>query len=322
MNFRGRALENLQYKRKYRKAEPIMKNQPPDTDTTNRMGRLLALSSATFLGLNTTLARLAYEGGSNPGTVVFLRIGLAMCVVGFLIVLTRRSFILPKAAFWPVLGVGVAVVFQGVAYLSSIAYIPVGLAVMLFYSYPLMVAAAGRIIDNQKIGKGRLIAFLIAFVGIGMAVGPSFNVLDWRGIVLALMGGLGVMITFIFTSSALKHVKPVSISFYSNVFALPLMALTMMLTGGFSAPSTSMGMAGLTGVCVFYALAILMLYAAIHCIGKTTTALLSNIEPLVSIAAAALLLGETLTGLQYMGGLSVVVSLVASDWLARRPTAA
>jgi len=302
-----------------------MKDQSADTvintDTSNRMGRLLALGSATFLGLNTTLARLAYEAGSNPGTVVFLRIGLTMFAVGLLIVATRRGFHLPKAAIWPVLGIGAAVVFQGTAYLSSVAFIPVGLAVMLFYTYPLMVAVASRIIDKQKIGKGRLIAFCVAFVGIAMAVGPSFNALDWRGIVLALMGALGVMITYIFTSSALKHVRPVSISFYSNVFALPLMALTMMLTGGFSAPSTTIGMAGLIGVCVFYALAILMLYAAIHSIGKTTTALLSNIEPLVSIAAAVLLLGESLSGLQYMGCVTVVVSLVASDWLARRPAA-
>jgi len=289
-------------------------------NTTLNTGRLLALGSATFLGLNTTLARLAYDGGSNPGTVVFLRMAVTALAIGMLIAVTRASFALPRAALAPLAWVGASVVLQGAAYLTSVAYIPVGLAVMLFYTYPLMVAVASRIIDKQKIGKGRLIAFLIAFAGIGMAVGPSFNVLDWRGIVLALMGGLGVMITYIFTSSALKHVKPVSISFYSNVFALPLMALTMMLMGGFSAPSTSIGMAGLIGVCVFYALAILMLYAAIHSIGKTTTALLSNIEPLVSIAAAALLLGETLSGLQYMGCLTVVVSLVASDWLARRPT--
>jgi drug/metabolite transporter (DMT)-like permease len=284
----------------------------------NPVGRLLALGSATFLGLNTTLARLAYDGGSNPGTVVFLRFVLLMLAVGLFMFLTRRAFSFPRAALWPLLAIGFCVVFQGVTYLSSVAYIPVGLAVLLFYTYPLMVAAASRIVDKQKIDKGRLIAFGAAFMGIGMAVGPSFNVLDWRGIVLALLGGFGVMATFMFTSSALKHVTPVTISFYSNLFALPLMAVTMMLMGGFAPPTTSMGVAGLTGVCILYATAILMLYAAIHSIGKTMTALLSNIEPLVSIAAAALILGETLTGIQYVGGLTVVVSLVVSDWMGKR----
>lgn len=298
-----------------------MNIQTTTNQASNTTGRLLALGSATFLGLNTTLARLAYDGGSNPGTVVFARIVLTTIAIGLLIALTRRTFILPRAALWPLLGLGLSVIIQGIAYLSSVAFIPVSLAVLLFYTYPLMVAAASRFIDKQKISRARLIAFLAAFSSIAMAVGPSFGILDWRGIVLALVGGFGVMTTFMLTSRALKFVNPVSISFYSNLFALPMMALAMILMGGFQAPSTTMGITGLASVCTFYALAILMLYAAIHSIGKTMTALLSNLEPLVSIAAAALLLGETLSGLQYLGGLVVVVSLIASDWMAKRPVA-
>ena len=295
-----------------------MNNQPTTTHSADTVGRLLALGSATFLGLNTTLARLAYEGGSNPGTVVFVRISLTAIAVGLLIAFTRRGFALPKAAILPLLGVSLSVVLQGTSYLSSVSYIPVGLAVLLFYTYPLMVAAASQIIDRQKIEKARLIAFAAAFIGIGLAVGPSFNVLDWRGIVLALMGGFGVMTTFMFTSRALNHVKPTSVSFYSNLFAVPMMAVMMILLGGFQPPTTAMGIAGLTGVCLFYGLAILMLYAAIHSIGKTMTALLSNLEPLVSMIAAALILGETLSGIQYLGGLIVVISLLTGDWIARR----
>ncbi|MBT4934069.1 MAG: DMT family transporter [Rhodospirillaceae bacterium] len=298
-----------------------MNHQTTTTQSTDTMGRFLALGSATFLGLNTTLARLAYEGGSNPGTVVFLRISLTALAIGILIALTRRGFSLPRMAILPLIGVSASVVLQGTSYLSSVSYIPVGLAVLLFYTYPLMVAAASQFIDKQKIDRARLIAFGAAFIGIGMAVGPSFNVLDWRGIVLALMGGFGVMATFMFTSRALKYVKPTSVSFYSNVFAVPMMAVMMVMLGGFEPPTTGMGIAGLTGVCVFYGLAILMLYAAIHSIGKTMTALLSNLEPLVSIIAAALILGETLTGIQYLGGLIVVISLVTGDWMARRRTA-
>jgi drug/metabolite transporter (DMT)-like permease len=97
------------------------------------------------------------------------------------------------------------------------------------------------------------------------------------------------------------------------------MAVVMMVVmDGYQVPTTSLGMYGLLGVCVLYALAILMQCAAIHSIGKTITALLSNIEPLVSISAGALLLGETLSGIQYVGGLTVVTALVVSDLMARR----
>jgi drug/metabolite transporter (DMT)-like permease len=69
---------------------------------------------------------------------------------------------------------------------------------------------------------------------------------------------------------------------------------------------------------VFYGLGYLMLSAAIHFIGKTMTALLSNLEPLVSIISAALILGETMSGVQYFGGLVLMISLVTGDWMTRR----
>lgn len=301
-------------------------NQQPENSTAKqatahraeKMGRLFALTSAAFLGVNTSLGRIAYEGGSNPGTVVFLRLVLTTLTVALLIAVTRRAFSLPKAALLPIVGVAASVVLQGAAYMSSVAYIPVGLAVLLFYTYPLMVALASWLIDRNDLDKNRFIALIIAFGGIGLAVGPSFAVLDWRGIVLALLGAFGVMGIFLCTAQALKHVSSTTVSLYSNLFAIPMMAVTMMAMDGYQPPETTAGMAGLLGVCILYALAILMQYSAIHSIGKTYTALFSNIEPLVSIAAGALLLGEVLSGVQYAGSLIVVVSLVASDWVSRR----
>ena len=300
--------------------------QQPETTTAEQtaahkaeaMGRFFALTSAAFLGVNTSLGRLAYEGGSNPGTVVFVRLVVTTLTVALLIAVTRRAFTMPRTSILPIFGVAASVVLQGAAYMSSVAYIPVGLAVLLFYTYPLMVALGSWLIDRNDIDRNRMIALIVAFGGIGLAVGPSFHILDWRGIVLALLGAFGVMGIFLCTAQALKHVSSTTVSLYSNLFAVPMMAVTMMAMDGFKPPETTTGTAALMGVCILYALAILMQYSAIHSIGKTFTALFSNIEPLVSIAAGALLLGEVLSGIQYLGSLIVVTALVASDWMSRR----
>ncbi len=281
---------------------------------------MMALTSATFLGLNTTLARLAYEGGSNPATLVFIRFIITAFAIAVVMFLIRRSFYLPKMVLLPVLGVALATVLQGATYMSSVTFIPVGLAALLFYTYPLMVAAASWILDKQKIEKGRLIAFIVAFMGIGLTIGPSFDELDWRGIVLALMGGFGVMWIFIFSSKALPHTRAISVALYSNLFAIPFMGIAMItLMDGYQPPETSMGIAGLLTACILYAAAMVLQFAAINAIGKPMTAFFNNLEPLVSIAAAAFLLGETLSGLQYLGGMIVITALVLSDWMARRP---
>ncbi len=283
------------------------------------LGSLCAISSAFFLGLNTSLARLAYEGGANAGTVAFLRILGSVLVISLFVVISRRSIDFPRIALWPIFGVGIAIVLQGSSYLSSVSYIPVGLAVLLFYTYPLMVALASSIFEKEKIEFGRKVALIAAFFGISLAIGPSFTVLDWRGIILALIGAFGVMMIFIFTGQALKHTSATVVSLYSNLLALPLMAIIMIyFFDGYQKPNTISGMYSLLCVCSLYGIAILMQFAAIHSIGKTLTALLSNVEPLVSISAGVILLNETLTGIQYVGGVTVVTSLVISDYLAKQ----
>ena len=182
-----------------------------------------------------------------------------------------------------------------------------------------MVALASSIFEKEKIDFGRKVALIAAFFGISLAIGPSFTVLDWRGIILALIGAFGVMMIFIFTGQALKHTSATVVSLYSNLLALPLMAIIMIyFFDGYQKPNTISGMYSLLCVCSLYGIAILMQFAAIHSIGKTLTALLSNVEPLVSISAGAILLNETLTGIQYLGGVTVVTSLVISDYLAKQ----
>ena len=119
-----------------------MQNTAQHSHASERLGRLMALTSAFCLGLNTTLARLAYDGGSNPGTVAFIRFVVTTLAIALLMIVIRRKFVLSRKAILPVLGVGAAVVLQSATYLSSVTFIPVGLAVLLFYTYPLMVAAA------------------------------------------------------------------------------------------------------------------------------------------------------------------------------------
>ena len=45
-----------------------------------------------------------------------------------------------------------------------------------------MVALASSIFEKEKIEYVRKVALIAAFFGISLAIGPSFTVLDWRGI--------------------------------------------------------------------------------------------------------------------------------------------
>ena len=286
--------------------------------TGARRGVASIAGAGMFFSLNTPLARVAYNGGSNPGTVVFLRVIVAVVGIGAMMLSGKRPFGIPRQAILPLFAVSASISLQSICYLSSIAYIPVGLAALLFYTFPLMVALGDRFIDGITVGTPRALAFSAAFAGIALAIGPTFDQLDPLGIALALMAAFANMLAFRAAAGALRYTGSVSVSFYGNLGCLPLLGLALVFMDGLHLPDTLIGWSALAAVGLCYTLAMLMHFAGIGLIGTTHASLIYNLEPLFSIAAAAILLGERLTSMQYLGGVIVVSALVASDLLSNR----
>ena len=73
----------------------------------------------------------------------------------------------------------------------------------------------------------------------------------------------------------------------------------------------------MVGVVATYCLAISSFYAAISMLTPTRTSMLMNVEPIITIAAAALILGEALGDSQYLGAVIVVGAILAVSILGR-----
>lgn len=309
----------------WRKALNIMNSQSGQQNKGAKVapagaGRGVAsiAGAGLFFSLNTPLARVVYNNGSNPGTVVFLRVLMAVIGIAAMMLSGKRPFGIPRQAILPMFAVSASISVQSICYLSSIAYIPVGLAALLFYTFPLMVALGDKFMDGVILGTPRAVAFSAAFGGIALAIGPTFDQLDPLGIALALMAAFANMLAFRAAARALRHTGSVSVSFYGNLGSLPLLALALVLLDGLHLPDTLIGWSALAAVGLCYTLAMLMHFAGIGLLGTTHASLIYNLEPLFSIAAAAILLGERLTSMQYLGGFVVVSALVTSDLLSNR----
>ncbi len=66
---------------------------------------------------------------------------------------------------------------------------------------------------------------------------------------------------------------------------------------------------GIASICILFVLGQLSLFAATKFIGSAQTSLMLNIEPLVTIATAFLLLGERLILSQYIGVAVILIAL-------------
>jgi drug/metabolite transporter (DMT)-like permease len=212
----------------------------------------------------------------------------------------------------------------GLGYLGSVAFIPVGLSALIYYSYPLLVGLIAAAAGRERLGWGRLAALSVAFGGLALALGAELSVLDWRGIACVGVAAIATAILNSFAGAALRDRDPLLMNFYVNLWVVLVLLALLAAWGGAALPHGAVGLAGLAGVCLSYIAAFVTWFFAARLIGAVELAALFNIEPLVTIAAAGLLLGERLGSRQIVGGLLVLgaVAAVTLAGLRRRRAAA
>jgi len=99
---------------------------------------------------------------------------------------------------------------------------------------------------------------------------------------------------------------------------LPVMLAIIPLMGGFLLPETDTGWSGLWLACLFYVVAFLGYAIGMRYIAPARAAMYYNLEPVISIIAASILLSELLTPTQGIGAALVLVALMLSAWRERR----
>jgi len=258
-------------------------------------------------------AKLAAAAGVSGPTVVFYRAGLIVALLGALGLAQSRTLAVPAGQRGAVLGLGIATSFVGLCYISSVAFIPVGVATILYYTYPLLILVISPLVDGERLTPARLGIFALAFVGLFIALGPNFTSLDWRGLLLALMGAAAAAAQFFFAMRATRGSTPVIAGFWTQLILIPIALAACLFAGGFAAPSTLTAAAWPVGMHVtLFVLAFGFHLMAARLTPPAALGLVFCAEPVASILLATQVLGESLTLAQISGGALVLIAVAAS----------
>lgn len=265
------------------------------------LGLAAIAGSAVFFSLITTFSKLAYNGGATPLALTWIRFAAFVVVLGAYQLGRHASFRLPRRNMVATFPMAVGMMMMSVGYLSSVVYIKVSLAVVLLYSFPLMVGILATVSGRERIRPAKALALLVAFAGLMLAIGLDAGTLDWRGVALALIAALGVAGTLTFGGPYLEGVDTFTVNVWTNVWMLVAMAAYLPIFGGAVMPAGVEGWIGLIGATVCYILGFVLMFVAIKLLPPSQTAVMMNIEPVVSLFAAILVLGETIAPLQWLG---------------------
>lgn len=290
------------------------------------LGLGLILAACCLLSIISTFARLAYESGATPTTLLWLRFSSFTAVIGTLLILRRQRLRLtPKQ----LLGTGVmalGMMMNSVGYLGSVAYISIGLSIVLFYTFPLITVALSALIGAERPSMVKCLCVLGAFAGVALAsahaIGGTF---DWRGIILILIGALGFALAIVYGNARMQGVPPLTMNLWMNVWmvvamslAILLLPMTQQVLGAFTWPKGGLAWFGTAAATGCYILGFSCFFAAVQLLPPSQTGIMMNLEPIIATTSAMLVLGEPTVPMQWLGMAVIILSLGAASVLGAR----
>lgn len=280
--------------------------------TEERKGTLAVLAAAVGYGFLSVLIKLALEAGAGVVALATWRFLIAGVIVWILLAARRRPAA-PRGA-WPQLaGLGAIYAINALAFIVALQWVPASTATLVFYAYPVAVVLLAGLFLGERLSRHKLIGMALAVVGCVLTAGIGARGGDPLGIALVLlaMASLSVYIVLsrrVMVSLPGQGSAAVMISATAVVFAIVALATGSFELGGGSRAAWLVALLALVST----ALPITLFIVGLKRIGAGRAAIYSTIEPVVTVAAAAALLGERIADIQYLGGALILVGVL---WL-------
>jgi drug/metabolite transporter (DMT)-like permease len=283
-----------------------------------RFGIPLLMFLATVFAGNHIAARVAFDHGTSIAAAVMVRSGVTALVIVALLRLQSVSMALPRATLLRGLGIGLLVSLQSFCLYSSVAIIPVALALLAFNTFPMLFVLLTWLSGGENPGRRAFVAMPLALLGLVLA-------LDILGTVEAMTGRwaeIGVGVSWALGSSAsfacvlfltTRHLKDVD----GRVRTLLTMGTTAVVvglagaaTGSLALPADGTGWIGLALLTVLYGSAITAIFTVVPLLKSASNTAALNFEPIAALILGWAILGQTVAPRQMVGALIVVGAVI------------
>lgn len=264
---------------------------------------LIACSAAGF-GTLAIFGRYAYAAEMDAVTILFLRFALSAVVLLALLAMRREP--LPRGRpLLQLIGMGaLGYVGQAFCYLTALNYASSGLVALLLYLYPAFVTILSALVLHEQMTLIKGVALAVALLGTALTIGPAGG--QALGIALALGAAAIYSIYILVGAQVMKQVSAIQSS--AVIFASAgAMAGLLMVAQGAHWPVTPAGWGAIGGIVLLATvLPVMAFLVGLSRVGPTTAAMLSTLEPIVTVLLAAWLQGEILQPLTIVGGVLIL----------------
>jgi len=269
-------------------------------------GYFLIITASVLWGTMGIFAKLSYEYGILPETLIALRLLISFSTLLLALAIFKRSSFrvnrhdLPHLVIFGVF----AVAFQRVSYFYAVSLASVTIAAILFYTYPVFVTLLASLFLKEKLAAGTILAIVLTFSGAALVVriyDPSALNVNLAGIIFGLLSSLFFVLYFMMARNLRsRHATLTLILYGDGIGALTLSPIILISYSSIAGFPIQLWLLIFTIAWIPSLLAYLLYSHALKYV-KAKGSILSVMEPLSAAVLSAIIIGEAFHNLQILG---------------------
>ena len=293
------------------------------------VGVAMAIVGALLFSVNGSVSKLALQSGVDSLSLVLLRSSGAAVVLFGCVLATDRTRLRLSRSELPILllygVVGIAMVQW--LYFVAIARLPVGIALLLEFTGPVLVALWVHFVQGNRLGRSLWLALALALGGLALVAEA------WSGLTFDLVGvlaGLGAAVSlatyYVAGKNILSDRDALSVAFWAFVVAGLFWSIAKpWWTVPWSALATPVQLPGSLAltldawVLVAWIVLLgtvapfLLVVGALSRLPAAEAGVIGMVEPVLAGAVAWIWLDEALTAIQVVGSLVVISGIMVAQ---------
>lgn len=259
-----------------------------------------------------TLAPFVRNIPVSSGELALYRAIMAAALIIIFLIITHQKLPISKMGKdLPILFLsGAAMGFNWILLFEAYKYTTVSVATLSYYFAPVIVTIVCPILFHEKMTKKQVICFVMSTVGLALVIGIT-DLGGGSSDTLGVLFGLGAALFYASVIILNKYIKNVSgihrtlLQFFAAIIVLiPYVGATSGIQLG--------DMDGLGWICllivgfVHTGICYCLYFSSLKDLTGQQAAILSYIDPLVAVIISVVILGESMTILQVIGGILIL----------------
>ena len=284
---------------------------------------LMIIIASSSYGILSTIVKLAMGEGYTAGEAITSQYIFGFLLMLIIVLITERE--LPRinrdgaiTLFFS----GLFTAMTGIVYGQALIYLPASLAVVMLFQFTWIGTFIDCALKRRLPTRPESISLVVLFVGTILAAGvidTDLSHIPLKGWILGLLCALSFAIFIQFNARRVEGVSNISRTFIMSFIALTVISFVLnpeiiwngKLANGLWMHGLALGLFGIV-------LPIILFSIAAPKVGGALTSILSAMELPVAVIVSVIVLHESLTILQIVGIVFVLLGMTLPTYLSRR----